>query len=45
MRYRIDTKFREHEISIPFPQRDIHLFQSRPLQTTQVEKNSAGNEN
>ncbi|MBC8768002.1 mechanosensitive ion channel [Arenibacter sp. BSSL-BM3] len=45
MRYRIDAKFREHEISIPFPQRDIHLFQSRPLQTTQVEKNSAGNGN
>lgn len=45
MRYRIDAKFREHNISIPFPQRDIHLFQPRPLQTTQVDKNSAGNGN
>jgi len=27
MRYKIDTKFRENSISIPFPQRDIHLFQ------------------
>lgn len=42
MRYRIDAKFREHNISIPFPQRDIHLFQSRPLQTSQVDNNSAG---
>ncbi|MCM4171375.1 mechanosensitive ion channel protein MscS [Arenibacter sp. TNZ] len=42
MRYRIDAKFREHNISIPFPQRDIHLFQSRPLKTSQVDNNSAG---
>ncbi len=27
MRYRIDAKFRAHTISIPFPQRDVHLFQ------------------
>lgn len=27
MRYKIDAKFREHNISIPFPQRDVHLFQ------------------
>lgn len=27
MRYKIDAKFREHSISIPFPQRDVHLFQ------------------
>lgn len=27
MRYKIDAKFREHNISIPFPQRDVHVFQ------------------
>lgn len=27
MRYKIDAKFRAHAISIPFPQRDVHLFQ------------------
>jgi small-conductance mechanosensitive channel len=27
MRYRIDAKFRANNISIPFPQRDIHLYQ------------------
>ncbi|SHJ24909.1 mechanosensitive ion channel family protein [Pseudozobellia thermophila] len=26
MRYTIDAKFRENNISIPFPQRDVHLF-------------------
>jgi small-conductance mechanosensitive channel len=26
MRFEIDKVFREHNISIPFPQRDIHLF-------------------
>lgn len=29
MRYAIDAGFREHQISIPFPQRDVHLFQHR----------------
>ncbi len=27
VRYAIDTKFRENNVSIPFPQRDVHLFQ------------------
>jgi len=27
LRYQIDAKFRENNISIPFPQRDVHLFQ------------------
>ena len=27
VRYKIDAKFREQKISIPFPQRDVHLFQ------------------
>lgn len=27
MRYKIDARFRENNISIPFPQRDVHLIQ------------------
>ncbi|MDT0622186.1 mechanosensitive ion channel family protein [Croceitalea vernalis] len=27
IRYEIDTKFRENNVSIPFPQRDVHLYQ------------------
>ncbi len=30
MRYRIEAKFRENHIVIPFPQRDVHLFQQKP---------------
>ena len=32
MRYRIDAKFRENSIQIPFPQRDVHLFGANMLQ-------------
>ena len=28
IRFRIDTLFRENNITIPFPQRDVHLFQA-----------------
>jgi small-conductance mechanosensitive channel len=28
VRYAIDTKFRENNVTIPFPQRDVHLYQS-----------------
>ena len=27
LRFAIDKKFREHNISIPFPQRDVHVYQ------------------
>ncbi|NND80438.1 MAG: mechanosensitive ion channel, partial [Maribacter sp.] len=27
IRYKIDAQFRAHNIQIPFPQRDVHLFQ------------------
>lgn len=30
MRYKIDSEFREHGITIPFPQRDVHLYQQVP---------------
>jgi small-conductance mechanosensitive channel len=29
LRFAIDKKFREHQIKIPFPQRDVHFFQSK----------------
>lgn len=29
VRYAIDALFREHNITIPFPQRDVHIFQSK----------------
>lgn len=45
MRYIIDAKFREHNISIPFPQRDIHVFNSGSIETMQVENKNTGNGN
>jgi small-conductance mechanosensitive channel len=27
LRFEIDKLFREHNISIPFPQRDVHIIQ------------------
>lgn len=29
VRYKIDQKFRENNITIPFPQRDVHFFQNQ----------------
>jgi small-conductance mechanosensitive channel len=29
LRYAIDKKFREHNIRIPFPQRDVHIFKDK----------------
>ncbi|MEM8507713.1 MAG: mechanosensitive ion channel domain-containing protein [Bacteroidota bacterium] len=31
MRYAIDKKFREHKVTIPFPQRDVHFYPKNPL--------------
>ncbi|MEX0289125.1 MAG: mechanosensitive ion channel family protein [Flavobacteriaceae bacterium] len=36
IRYMIDAKFRENNITIPFPQRDVHLYQSRPLKDSNI---------
>lgn len=30
IRFKIDEEFRKNKITIPFPQRDVHLFQSKP---------------
>ncbi len=32
IRYRIDSLFREHQVTIPFPQRDVHFYQKFPMQ-------------
>lgn len=32
MRYKIDANFRENGVTIPFPQRDVHIFQSGPFE-------------
>ncbi|SHF92066.1 Mechanosensitive ion channel [Arenibacter palladensis] len=45
MRYIIDAKFREHNISIPFPQRDVHVFNPSSIETMQVENKNIGNGN
>lgn len=33
VRYAIDTKFRENNVTIPFPQRDVHLYQNTAQQS------------
>ena len=30
-RYRVDALFREHGVTIPFPQRDVHFYPHQPL--------------
>lgn len=32
LRFKIDALFREHNISIPFPQRDINIIQQKPME-------------
>jgi small-conductance mechanosensitive channel len=29
MRFEIDRRFREEKVTIPFPQRDVHFYDSR----------------
>ncbi len=31
MRYKIDARFRENGVTIPFPQRDVHFYQHGPI--------------
>lgn len=40
IRYRIDAEFRKNSITIPFPQRDVHIFQQTPFQHSNAQ-NSA----
>ncbi|MEH6769022.1 mechanosensitive ion channel family protein [Maribacter arcticus] len=43
LRYKIDAEFRNNNITIPFPQRDVHLFQQAPFQHSNV-SNEGNNE-
>ncbi len=38
LRYKIDAAFRENKVTIPFPQRDVHIFQQAPFQHSNVQK-------
>lgn len=38
LRYKIDAQFRENNITIPFPQRDVHIFQHSPFQHSSIDK-------
>ncbi|MGI9552531.1 MAG: mechanosensitive ion channel family protein [Aurantibacter sp.] len=40
IRYTVDARFRENNITIPFPQRDVHVYQQSPFQQSQVENTS-----
>ncbi|WP_419214149.1 mechanosensitive ion channel family protein [Maribacter sp. X9] len=37
LRYKIDADFRKNNITIPFPQRDVHIFQPAPFQHSSVQ--------
>lgn len=43
LRFEIDKQFRENNISIPFPQRDLHVFQDKNIQFSVkgISKNTA----
>jgi small-conductance mechanosensitive channel len=36
LRYRIDELFREHGVTIPFPQRDVHFYGHTPLKVSRI---------
>lgn len=36
VRYKIDAAFRKGKVTIPFPQRDVHIFQQGPFQHSNV---------
>ena len=38
IRYTINAKFKENNVSIPFPQRDVHLFQQSPVLNMKKDK-------
>ncbi|MFS4467311.1 mechanosensitive ion channel family protein [Maribacter sp. 2210JD10-5] len=37
IRYRIDADFRKNKVTIPFPQRDVHIFQQTPFKHNSVQ--------
>lgn len=37
IRYKIDAEFKHKNITIPFPQRDVHIFQQAPFQQSNIQ--------
>ena len=37
IRYKIDAEFKQKNITIPFPQRDVHIFQQTPFQHSNIQ--------
>jgi small-conductance mechanosensitive channel len=37
LRYKIDAEFRKNNVTIPFPQRDVHIFQPAPFKHSTVQ--------
>ncbi len=37
IRYKIDAEFRKNNVVIPFPQRDVHIFQQKPFQHSNIQ--------
>ena len=40
LRYRIDAEFKDNNITIPFPQRDVHVYQQSPFQHSRVDNSN-----
>ena len=40
IRYSIDEAFRKNKVTIPFPQRDVHVFQQAPFQHTNIQNSN-----
>ena len=40
LRYKIDAAFRKNNVTIPFPQRDVHIYQQTPFQHSNVQIDS-----
>ncbi|WP_194851318.1 mechanosensitive ion channel family protein [Nonlabens antarcticus] len=43
VRFEIEKVFREHNISIPFPQRDVHFYQSNPINLKSIDNKDSSN--
>ncbi|PHQ59817.1 MAG: mechanosensitive ion channel protein MscS [Maribacter sp.] len=45
LRYMIDAQFRENNVTIPFPQRDVHLFQHSTFKHSSIDELEKKNDN
>ncbi|BAO54015.1 mechanosensitive ion channel family protein [Nonlabens marinus] len=44
LRFAIDQAFRDNNITIPFPQRDVHFYQSKPIHLNNDKSGNSSNE-